>query len=132
VYFVGNGCGAEGAGSNTASRTTGGRPPCKNSIDRSATSCSPYFSFNRPVGVKRPMIVASTDSLRQSASSSGHCASETDSTIRSCASEIHISVYDRPSYFSGIRSSHTSAPISSPISPTALLKPPAPQSVIEL
>ena len=41
-------------------------------------------------------------------------------------------MYDRPSYFSGTRSSHTSAPISSPISPTALENPPAPQSVIAL
>ena len=39
-------------------------------------------------------------------------------------------MYDSPSYLSGARSSHTTAPISSPISPTALLKPPAPQSVI--
>ncbi len=52
--------------------------------------------------------------------------------MRSWASEIQISVYERPSYFSGTRSSQTSAPIFSPISPTALEKPPAPQSVTAL
>ena len=34
-----------------------------------------------------------------------------------------------PEYLSGARSSQTSAPVSSPISPTALENPPAPQSV---
>ena len=52
--------------------------------------------------------------------------------MRSWASEIQISVYDKPEYFSGARSSHTTAPIDSPISPTALEKPPAPQSVMAL
>ena len=49
--------------------------------------------------------------------------------MRSCASLIQISTGLRPAYFSGARSSQTSAPTSSPISPTALEKPPAPQSV---
>ena len=36
-------------------------------IARSATCCPAYFSFNRPVGTKRPITVASTPSDRQSA-----------------------------------------------------------------
>ena len=50
--------------------------------------------------------------------------------MRSCASEIQISVYDRPAYFSGALVELHLAPSSSPISPTAELKPPAPQSVM--
>ena len=75
------------------------------------------------------MTVASTFSLWHSASSRGHLSSGTARTIRSWASLIQISVYESPSYLSGAFSSQTSAPISAPISPTALEKPPAPQSV---
>ncbi len=77
-----------------------------------------------------PMTVASTPFGARTAPRTRPTSSRgTARTIRSWASEIQISVYESPSYFSGARSSQTSAPISSPISPTALEKPPAPQSV---
>src|SRR5262245_57515623 len=91
-----------------------------------------YFSSSLPVGRNRPMTVASTFSLVHSASRRCQFSSATARTIRSCASLIQISVYVNPSYLSGARSSQTSAPISAPISPTALEKPPAPQSVTAL
>ena len=75
-----------------------------------------------PVGSNWPDRVASTSSLAQSACSSGHFAGGTARTIRSCASVIQISVYDRPSYLSGACSRSTSAPSPPPISPTAELK----------
>jgi hypothetical protein len=50
--------------------------------------------------------------------------------MRSCASEIQTSVADSPSYLSGTASRSTVAPSCAPISPTALERPPAPQSVI--
>ena len=58
-------------------------------------------------------------------SAAGGTTGGTASTMRSCASLIHISVYDRPAYFSGARSRCTTAPKSAAISPTALqnLKP---------
>ena len=78
-----------------------------------------------------PRSVASTCSAAQSALSAGHFSGGTARTIRSWASEIQISVYESPSYLSGARSRSTSAPSSAPISPTAELNPPAPQSVID-
>ncbi len=78
------------------------------------------------------MAVASTSSPEQSIRSRSQSAGGTAKTIRSCDSEIQISVYDSPAYFSGALSSSTAAPSASPISPTAELKPPAPQSVMAL
>ena len=80
-------------------------------IDRSPTSVSSYLRTSRCVSVNWPMTVASTPSDEQSASNSAHDSSGTASTIRSWASLIQISVYDRPVYLSGARSSQTSAPV---------------------
>ena len=49
--------------------------------------------------------------------------------MRSCASDNQISQGCKPGYFNSARSSCTFAPKPSLISPTALEKPPAPQSV---
>ena len=65
----------------------------------------PFIALARARRWTLRRTVASTPSLRHSASSSSHFDSGTLSTIRSWASEIQISVYDSPSYFSGARSS---------------------------
>ena len=54
----------------------------------------------------------------------------TAKTMRSWASLIQISVYERPAYFSGALSRWTPVPMVAPISPTAEENPPAPQSVM--
>jgi selenophosphate synthetase-related protein len=79
---------------------------------------------------KCPMTTASTPSSAKTFRMRSTFSCGTESTIRSCASEIQISAYERPAYLSGTRSRWTSAPSFSPISPTALDSPPAPQSVI--
>ncbi len=75
------------------------------------------------------MTVASTSSPAHNLLSRSQFSGGTARTIRSCDSEIQISVYESPAYFSGAFSRSTWAPRSAPISPTAELKPPAPQSV---
>ena len=59
-------------------------------------------------------------------------SSGTDSTILSWLSDIHISQGCIPACFSSTPSRSTSAPVDWPISPTAELKPPAPQSVMHV
>src|SRR5262245_14538965 len=115
-----------------ACRSTLGRPSCRKCISSRPTDVPLYFNSSLLVGTKRPITVASTFSIVASACSRGHLYSGTARTSRSGAALIQISVYERASYFSGAVSSHTSAPISAPISPTALEKPPAPQSVTAL
>ena len=96
---------------------------------RSTSTSSPCFTTSCPVSVKRPITVASTSSAAKRRSSSASCSGGTESTMRSWASLIQTSTGFRPSYLRGAFSSHTSAPMSAPISPTALENPPAPQSV---
>ena len=98
-------------------------------MSRSHTSWPWKKRRRRRSSVNLPITVASTFSDAKSARSSSKCSGGTDMTMRSWASLIHVSVYDRPWYFSGTTSRFTSAPSSSPISPTAELRPPAPQSV---
>ena len=126
-------CAAQDA-SHTASRTGIGIAPCRNSHDRRPTSvpCQssamswPPAAFALP---KVPRLHHSTPWSAQMRASSSMFAGETASTRRSCASLIHTSVGDRPSYLVGARSRCTVAPSSPAISPIALEKPPAPQSV---
>src|SRR5436190_15368287 len=114
----------------TASRITGGRPSCRKCMSRRPTSSSWNLSTSCCVSVNLPITVASTPSEQHRCSKASQLPGGTERTIRSCASEIQISVYESPEYLSGALSSQTSAPDSAPISPTALENPPAPQSVI--
>src|SRR5262249_50353120 len=88
-------------GTHVACRTTSGRPWCRKGLSRSATSCCWKNNCSRPVASNRQITVASPSSLAQKARSACQFASGTASTMRSWASEIQISVYDNPSYFSG-------------------------------
>ena len=69
------------------------------------------------------MIVASTPSDWQSAWNSSHCSGATASTIRSWASEIQISVYDKPVVLERRSVEPDFGADLFPISPTARGKP---------
>ena len=94
------------------------RPGSARSAGRSATNCAEVGRLDAFAVGAEPC-------------SSGQFSGGTARTIRSWASEIQISVYESPSYFSGARLELDLGAESRPISPTAELKPPAPQSVIE-
>ncbi len=123
-------CSRAHSGSHAASRVGIGMPPCRNPQSSRPTSVPCQRRMISRVGVpKVPSSQHSTPWSAQIARTRAICAGGTASTMRSCASLIHTSVGDRPSYLVGARSRCTSAPISEPISPTALENPPAPQSV---
>ena len=66
-------------------------------MSSSPTTLPPYRSVSFPSPGKRPITVASTSSARNTARHSSSFAGGTEITIRSCASLIQISVYERPS-----------------------------------
>ena len=126
-------CAALHAASHTASRVGIGTPSCRKWVSSEPTSVPCHIRRMVPSAEPNsPRSQSSTPCATQMARSRSTLAGGTESTMRSCASEIQISVGLRPSYFTGARSRCTVAPTSLPISPMALEKPPAPQSVVPL
>ena len=99
-------------------------------MSRSSTTSPPWRTTRRPSPVNAPRSASSTPWRSQRARSSPSRSGGTATTIRSWASDSHISHGARPGYLSGTAVSSTSAPTPSAISPTAEDSPPAPQSVI--
>src|SRR4051794_10271580 len=83
-------------GDQVAWRTISGRPSWRNFIDRLATSCFSKKSWSLPVASNVPRTVASTSSLAHKSRNVSHFDWGTARIMRSWASEIQISVYDRP------------------------------------
>ena len=106
-----------------------GMPSCKSSSANCPTSLLPYRNSSRPESSNSPSTKASTFCDSHTFSSLAQFSFGTPNTMRSCASLNQISQGCNPGYFSSARSSWTFAPKPSLISPTALEKPPAPQSV---
>ena len=126
-------CEALHAASHTASRVGIGTPSCRKCVSSAPTSVPCQYKRIMPSLVPNsPRSQSSTPCARHTARRRSNLPGGTESTMRSCASEIQISVGLRPSYFTGARSRLTVAPTSLPISPTALENPPAPQSVVPL
>ena len=92
-----------------ASRTTAGRPSCKK-LHRQIGHLLVAVSQLQPAGRHELADDRRLDpfGLRTASTTRAIARGGTARTIRSWASEIQISVYDSPSYFSGTRSSQTS------------------------